>query len=116
MFYSVTIFCLRPDINECNTTNGGCEQICTNAIGSFSCNCTVGYQLDENGFNCTGMLVLPRFSFPAYMFYSCMQMLMNVRGMKTTVMRMHSVLTQRGVSPAFAILAILEMGSTVQVR
>ena len=45
-----------------------------------------------------------------------MQMLMNVRGMKTTVMRMHSVLTQRGVSPAFAILAILEMGSTVQVR
>ena len=34
----------------------------------------------------------------------------------TIVMRMHSVLTQRGVSLAPAILAILEMESTVQVR
>ena len=42
-----------------------------------------------------------------------MQMLMNVRGMRTTVMRMRSALTQTGVTPAFAILAILEMGSTV---
>ena len=66
MFYSVTIFCLHPDINECNTTNGGCEQICTNAIGSFVCNCTVGYQLDGNELNCTGMLALPRCCFPAY--------------------------------------------------
>ena len=44
-----------------------------------------------------------------------MQMLMNVGGMKTTVMRMHSVLTQRGVSPAPATLDILEMELTVQV-
>ena len=33
----------------------------------------------------------------------------------TTVMRMHSALTQRGVSPAPATLGSLEMGSTVQV-
>ena len=37
--------------------NGGCEQICTNAIGSFACSCIIGYQLDENGFNCTGTLI-----------------------------------------------------------
>ena len=44
-----------------------------------------------------------------------MQTLMNVRGMKTTVMRMHSVLTQREVLPVLATLATLEMESTVQV-
>ena len=33
----------------------------------------------------------------------------------TTVMRMHSALTQREVSPALATLATLEMESTVQV-
>ena len=42
------------DINECNTTNGGCEHICTNTIGSFNCSCDTGYQLDENGLNCSG--------------------------------------------------------------
>ena len=47
---------LLPDINECETINGGCEQICTNAIGSFVCSCGTGYLLDGNGFNCTGTL------------------------------------------------------------
>ena len=56
-FYTAIIFLLCSDINECNTMNGGCEQICTNAIGSFACSCTIGYQLDENGFNCTGTLI-----------------------------------------------------------
>ena len=49
---------LLPDINECVTINGGCEQICTNAIGSFACGCGSGYLLDGNGFNCTGTLSL----------------------------------------------------------
>ena len=44
-----------------------------------------------------------------------MQTLMSVK-VATTVMRMHSALTQRGVSPAPATLATLEMESTVQVR
>ena len=46
-------FC-SSDLDECDTLNGGCEQICTNAIGSFACSCGTGYLLDENGFNCTG--------------------------------------------------------------
>ena len=40
---------------------------------------------------------------------------MSVRMERTTVMRMHSALTQREVSPAPATLVTLEMGSTVQV-
>ena len=42
------------DINECETANGGCEQICSNTIGSFACSCDVGYRLDSNGLNCSG--------------------------------------------------------------
>ena len=45
-----------------------------------------------------------------------MQISMNVRLMTpTTVMRMHSALTQWGVTPALVTLDILEMESTVQV-
>ena len=46
-----------------------------------------------------------------------MQISTSVRVMTPmTVMRMHSALTQRGVTPAPAILVTLEMESTVQVR
>ena len=51
---------ILADINECDSDNGGCEQICTNANGSFACNCMVGYLLDENGFNCTGRYTVAR--------------------------------------------------------
>ncbi|XP_019614687.1 PREDICTED: uncharacterized protein LOC109462574 [Branchiostoma belcheri] len=40
------------DINECETNNGGCEQICTNTIGSFECSCRDGFLLDADGFSC----------------------------------------------------------------
>ena len=52
---SIIHFC-SSDLDECDTINGGCEQICTNAIGSFVCSCGTGYLLDGNGFNCTGMV------------------------------------------------------------
>ena len=48
------ILCSSIDINECTTSNGGCEHSCTNTIGSFTCSCATGYQLDENGLNCNG--------------------------------------------------------------
>ena len=45
-----------------------------------------------------------------------MQISMSVRVMTpTTVMRMHSALTQRGVIPAPAILVTWEMESAVQI-
>ena len=43
------------DINECDASNGGCEQRCNNTTGSFYCSCEMGYQLDNNGFDCNGV-------------------------------------------------------------
>ena len=40
------------DLNECNTGNGGCNQICTNSIGSFLCSCNSGYNLAADGRTC----------------------------------------------------------------
>ena len=55
LFYGMYMF--LTDIHECSVTaNGGCEQVCTNTIGSFFCECTDGFELDENTFNCTGKL------------------------------------------------------------
>ena len=42
------------DINECNTNNGGCNQVCTNTIGSFECSCNTGYELSANPLICVG--------------------------------------------------------------
>ena len=42
------------DINECQTNNGGCEQICTNTDGSFECSCNQGYSLSSDRTNCIG--------------------------------------------------------------
>ncbi|XP_078621276.1 uncharacterized protein LOC144887750 [Branchiostoma floridae x Branchiostoma japonicum] len=40
------------EINECETNNGGCAQICTNTIGSFQCSCQDGFSLSSDGFTC----------------------------------------------------------------
>ena len=42
------------DVNECDTDNGGCDQVCVNTIASFSCECNTGYLLDSDGFSCSG--------------------------------------------------------------
>ena len=36
-------FC--ADIDECGEGMDGCEQICTNEVGGFSCSCGSGYRL-----------------------------------------------------------------------
>ena len=46
--------CTFSDINECLEFNGGCQQICDNSIGSFSCSCDEGYELSENLLLCDG--------------------------------------------------------------
>ena len=49
--------CIKTiDIDECIANNGGCEQTCTNTIGSFTCSCTDGYKLILGTF-CAGRIV-----------------------------------------------------------
>lgn len=55
--YDVIIIMLLlffSDIDECLTVNGGCEQNCSNVIGSFYCSCVGGYELDSSKFSCNG--------------------------------------------------------------
>ena len=35
-------------------SNGGCDQICNNENGTFSCDCNAGYTLNINGSTCDG--------------------------------------------------------------
>ena len=42
------------DVNECLTNNGGCAQICTNTVGSFTCSCNTGYSLGADARSCVG--------------------------------------------------------------
>ncbi|XP_066300019.1 sushi, von Willebrand factor type A, EGF and pentraxin domain-containing protein 1-like [Branchiostoma lanceolatum] len=41
-----------PDVDECASSNGGCEQICTNTDGSFHCSCHVGFGLSIDSLSC----------------------------------------------------------------
>ena len=52
--YDMLLYCVCIDINECNTNNGGCNQVCTNTIGSFECSCNTGYELSANPLICVG--------------------------------------------------------------
>ena len=42
------------DIRECEANNGGCDQICTDFPGGYSCSCRSGFETD--GPSCTGMV------------------------------------------------------------
>ena len=45
---------LLTDVDECETSNGGCAQSCNNTEGSFMCSCMTGYTLAADGFSCEG--------------------------------------------------------------
>ena len=42
------------DVNECATSNGGCEHQCKNTNGSYICQCKKGFFLDGNAKTCSG--------------------------------------------------------------
>ena len=44
---------MKSDIDECAAVTSGCNQICTNTIGSYTCSCYPGYDL-INGTICQG--------------------------------------------------------------
>ena len=37
---------LMADIDECTTNTSTCEQLCSNTIGSFLCDCLDGFRLN----------------------------------------------------------------------
>ncbi|XP_053408335.1 uncharacterized protein LOC123559761 [Mercenaria mercenaria] len=41
------------DDDECQTNQGGCEQICENFIGSYVCRCFNGYKLNDDAKSCS---------------------------------------------------------------
>ena len=47
--------CINTDVNECQTSNGGCNQTCTNIDGLFECSCGAGYTLAANDLDCDGI-------------------------------------------------------------
>ena len=50
------VYCLNllPDIDECALNTSGCNQNCTNTIGSYLCSCYTGYQLEKDNETCIG--------------------------------------------------------------
>lgn len=52
LFYATHVTNL--DVNECAVNNGNCEQKCVNKLGSRSCTCDVGYEINTDGRTCTG--------------------------------------------------------------
>ena len=65
------VFCFFLDVNECtpvfvkslNKTviPAGCDQICHNTQGNYTCSCYLGYQLLNDGKRCRGKTVLYSF-------------------------------------------------------
>ena len=71
-----------PDIDECDTNNGGCEQMCTNSVGSFMCLCNSGYIINSDDSSmCDGEshINLHYHAFKCVaVFYFILQILMSV--------------------------------------
>ena len=44
------------DIDECETKSlHRCNQICNNTLGSYSCSCEKGFEINRDGYTCEGM-------------------------------------------------------------
>ena len=46
--------CIISDTNECDMGGHGCQQLCYNDIGSYSCSCRTGYTLSSDKKTCRG--------------------------------------------------------------
>ena len=49
-------FCMPLDIDECAANTDGCEQVCQDTPGSYTCSCQPGYTLNRDNRTCTGKL------------------------------------------------------------
>ena len=48
---------LYSDIDECTTSNGGCQHVCKNNNGSHQCLCNDGYMPGEDEYSCEGKVI-----------------------------------------------------------
>lgn len=50
------LFSFLTDVDECAAGTDNCFQAttCTNTVGSFTCSCPIGYDLNANGQTCDG--------------------------------------------------------------
>ena len=51
------IFSIFSDIDECESEDFYCEQICTNSDGSYTCSCRDGYILNDDDETCEGLYI-----------------------------------------------------------
>ena len=56
--YTMLVLHFQTDIDECAMGEDNCEHNCTNAIGSFECYCTAGYELEVDKSSCRGKLAV----------------------------------------------------------
>ena len=61
--HKTQIICYCVDFNECSDSNGGCQQNCTNVIGSYYCSCYDGYSLDGNYHSCSCKINAPYYTY-----------------------------------------------------
>jgi hypothetical protein len=47
---------LIQECDECQLRMHNCAQLCVNIVGSFTCDCYAGYELDSNGYSCNSEL------------------------------------------------------------
>ena len=52
--YATLTTSIHADIDECALGISGCNQICNNTIGSYTCSCYLGYQIALDNRTCLG--------------------------------------------------------------
>ena len=60
------------DIDECTEGASNCSHICLNTVGSYTCQCQLGYNLDTDNHTCIGKLIdLANYGRVPYYNYEC---------------------------------------------
>ena len=54
-------YCIT-EFDECSLSNHGCDHLCMNQLGSYSCECKIGYEIHSDGKRCEGKLFCIIFS------------------------------------------------------
>ena len=49
------LFIMDIDVDECQTSNGGCDHFCNNTDGSYICSCQQQFILSHDQLSCIGM-------------------------------------------------------------